>query len=64
MLLQNGHVSMKEFNLQEGAEESKFHLSTENALLTQNVKEYLLNHPRVLDVHGEQSDSDDDCTMQ
>ena len=59
-LLQKGKASMKDFNLKEGEEESKFNLSITNAVLTRKVRNYLINHPRVLNVTGDHGDDSDE----
>ena len=55
-LVQKGKASMKNFNIKADEEESKFSLSIVNAVLWRRVRTYLLNHPRVLNVVGDEGD--------
>ena len=63
-LVQKGKASMNAFNIKADEEESKFDLSIVNAILSRKVRNYLLTHPRVLNVVGDDGDIDDPDALE
>ena len=55
---------MNAFNIKADEEESKFDLSIVNAILSRQVRNYLLAHPRVLNVVGDDGDIDDPDALE